>query len=609
MELGKKLAELRPHMLNCNAFSIYDYPESYTITELLCEFFKAINGCIELCNKVFDLAEWLVNEGLEIEVAKKLDLWLQDGTLQEIINEKIFKELSEKVDTNKLNIERIESEYKKADSDLKTEFKSYIHAHVNMFGADPTGVKECTTEIQQCIDYVASKGGGIVQFGKGIYLLDKPLYLPSYVTLQGEGMQGATTIERRASGLSKLIPEEDYKIISRDEFLRYDACIIVEPEGVYWGIKKMELRTKGNPFSSFGVLAPWCALFNIEELQTSRFGEHFRIFNAWNTNWSSVRMMHGSYGIRLEDIKPNIDTACTSWVMDRVFTEYVDYGYKFIGLQYSSLNAICADQINLRAYGFYYCYGISINGMGCENSTGQIIKNKFSQLSIQGGFFLAMKGGAFPSDAISNSLVEIDTTGRAWCGIHMTESLFKSNNSGKKLLFISRDGNFSGIDIRVNDGTQLGDMEEGSVGGFSEDNVWNLELKNKVIKVKDIKVDTLESNYAKGVYRHYPGVTMFVDVGNEGTTTTLEISKKELLKNFSWVTTTDNYMWYPLKISVMTASNGSCNYIWYAHNVIKKDSKIVLGTDIVSDVLTTTDNLRILFTQPQNRLKVAISLA
>lgn len=97
MELEKKLCELKPIMLNCNKFSIYDYPESYTITELLCEFFTKINECIEICNKTIDLVTWLTNEGLKIEVAKKLDEWLKDGTLAELINEKLLKEINDKV--------------------------------------------------------------------------------------------------------------------------------------------------------------------------------------------------------------------------------------------------------------------------------------------------------------------------------------------------------------------------------------------------------------------------------------------------------------------------------------------------------------------------------
>lgn len=611
MELSKKLAELRPQLLNCNAFSIYDYPSTYSITELLCEFFKAINGCIEICNKTIDLTEWLVNEGLSLEVAKKLDSWLQDGTIQEILNEKIFKELNDKVDTNKSNIERIEREYKKADSDLKTEFKSYIHAHVNMYGAKGDGITDDILAIQKCIDDVKSKGGGVVEFGKGKYKISNAIYLPSEVTLQGEGMREGTTIVRALGGINQLSEQIDYKTITKEDFIRYEACIVVEPEGVYWNIKNMKLiADKESAWISWGVLAPWCSLFTIDSVQTERCNEHYRIFNAWNTNWNSIRMIRGSWGIRLQDAKTsNIDTACTSWSMNRVFAEYVSYGYDFTGLQYSSLNAICADQISKRAYAFKYCYGISINGMGCENSNGQIIKNKFSQLSIQGAFFLGMKGGDFPTDSISNSLIEIDTAGRAWCGIHMTESLFKNNNSGKKLLFISRDGNFSGIDIRVNDGTQLGDMEEGSVGGFSEDNVWNLELKNKTIKVKDIVVDQIESGYSNNSYKYYPSTFIYNNVGDSNQIQEIIIPRQKIKPCFSWVVGTDNYIWLPLKISVTSEFTGSCNHVWNAHNSVTSSGKIVLGTDIVESITTDASNLKIKLSSLKGRVKVVITLA
>lgn len=166
MELSKKLAELKPTMLNCNAFSIYDYPDCYSITELLCEFFKAINGCIELCNKTIDLAEWLVNEGLEQEVAKKLDLWLQDGTLQSIINEKIFKELNDKVDTNKNSIDTLNTEftnYKQITDDKIKVIKDNIDS-VCVYSDDyPT--------LQQAHDAVVAKGGGTLIINKD-YELD-----------------------------------------------------------------------------------------------------------------------------------------------------------------------------------------------------------------------------------------------------------------------------------------------------------------------------------------------------------------------------------------------------------------------------------------------------
>lgn len=91
---------LRPQDLNCNIFSVYDY-DSFSIQELLCVFFEKINQCVEISNATFKLAEWLVSVGLAQEVAKKLEVWLADGTLKEIINETIFKELNEKINLTK----------------------------------------------------------------------------------------------------------------------------------------------------------------------------------------------------------------------------------------------------------------------------------------------------------------------------------------------------------------------------------------------------------------------------------------------------------------------------------------------------------------------------
>lgn len=102
-----KIESLRPQDLNCNIFSVYDY-DACTIQELLCQFFDAINKCIDVSNATFKLAEWLVNEGLAQEVAKKLELWLVDGTLKDIINEVIFKELNDKLNANIIKTNRIE---------------------------------------------------------------------------------------------------------------------------------------------------------------------------------------------------------------------------------------------------------------------------------------------------------------------------------------------------------------------------------------------------------------------------------------------------------------------------------------------------------------------
>lgn len=80
---------------------IYDM-EDYTINDLLCSFFKKINECIDLSNESFNYLEWLKNEGLENETSIILNNWLEDGTLEELININKFNELSTEL-TNKID--------------------------------------------------------------------------------------------------------------------------------------------------------------------------------------------------------------------------------------------------------------------------------------------------------------------------------------------------------------------------------------------------------------------------------------------------------------------------------------------------------------------------
>ena len=110
MKINSKLNELKPTDLNCNVFDIYNY-NGLSMQELLCQFFSKINECIKVSNETIDLASWLVNEGLEIEVVKKLMLWLEDGTLENLINVNLFKSLTEQIQKNKKDIEIIKSEY------------------------------------------------------------------------------------------------------------------------------------------------------------------------------------------------------------------------------------------------------------------------------------------------------------------------------------------------------------------------------------------------------------------------------------------------------------------------------------------------------------------
>ena len=90
------MEKLKRYDLNCNIFDVYDY-DGLSMQELLCQFYTKINECVDFSNSTLNLCSWLVNEGLKEEVAEKLIKWLNDGTLNNIINTSVFNELNAKL--------------------------------------------------------------------------------------------------------------------------------------------------------------------------------------------------------------------------------------------------------------------------------------------------------------------------------------------------------------------------------------------------------------------------------------------------------------------------------------------------------------------------------
>lgn len=187
MDLNKKLEELKPYQLNCNVFDVYSY-NGLSMQDLLCQFFTKINECITVSNETIDLAKWLVNEGLEIEVVKKLMIWLEDGTLENIINVNIFNTLNEKINGLSSQLEH--------KADIKNTCE-YINAGAfGIYKNDKT--KDSTKGINDAIAYCKSIGGGTVLIPAGTYLINDSIIVPAEVFLKGSGKchEGGTVLWR-----------------------------------------------------------------------------------------------------------------------------------------------------------------------------------------------------------------------------------------------------------------------------------------------------------------------------------------------------------------------------------------------------------------------------
>ena len=155
------IEQLKKCDLNCNIFSVYDY-EELSIQELLSKFFTKINECVTLSNDVNDLARWLVNEGLKKEVADKLVLWLNNGTLENIINVNLFDNTAHKKD---------------------------VYISVKSFGAKGDGVNDDTQFFIDAINEIGGEysKGGTLFIPRGKYRITNTIFIPSNVNVLGEG--------------------------------------------------------------------------------------------------------------------------------------------------------------------------------------------------------------------------------------------------------------------------------------------------------------------------------------------------------------------------------------------------------------------------------------
>ena len=120
-----------------------------------------------------DYIKYLLGEGLAIEVSVVLEKWLADGTLADIINETIFKELKDAIE---LNTSRID--------DLQISIKDC--------GAIPGDKAIDNTPFIQCaIDQISLRGGGTVFIPNGIWYCKGTLDLKGGVRLLGVANRGA----------------------------------------------------------------------------------------------------------------------------------------------------------------------------------------------------------------------------------------------------------------------------------------------------------------------------------------------------------------------------------------------------------------------------------
>ena len=104
---------------------VYDL-EDYTQLEINSKLIQKIEEVIDECNNAFEFVDWLKEQGVPDEVQSIINVMLEDGTLENLINQNVFNELNSEVDTFKDNVNN-ELQAKKIEIDnLRNEINNNI---------------------------------------------------------------------------------------------------------------------------------------------------------------------------------------------------------------------------------------------------------------------------------------------------------------------------------------------------------------------------------------------------------------------------------------------------------------------------------------------------
>ena len=175
----------------------------YTIAQLVVKIANKVN---ELVNEVWrfetDVQEvlktqneniqYLLGEGLHLEVGNIFDEWVQDGTFDTLINQSALKKVNERIDETNAQLSEV---------DNNVELRRTTSVNVKSFGAKGDGVTDDTNAIK-----LALESSNVIYFPKGTYRVTETINLTKSTKIFGDenvrnwGAEASTTLKKESDG-------------------------------------------------------------------------------------------------------------------------------------------------------------------------------------------------------------------------------------------------------------------------------------------------------------------------------------------------------------------------------------------------------------------------
>lgn len=182
-------------------YSVYDF-DAYTINELLMMFLRKINESVDTVNEytkmVIALLDYVKNEGLKKEVIEALDKMVADGTMNEIINDKIFGDLSDRVDQNSKDIQKVTEllqEYKIEINGTISDIKENLNNRLDIFEKEnKEQMEKFKTELNKAFEELKNNISTEIDYIRNIREIDlrkmTPFTLGQFMSKKTRVVQG-----------------------------------------------------------------------------------------------------------------------------------------------------------------------------------------------------------------------------------------------------------------------------------------------------------------------------------------------------------------------------------------------------------------------------------
>lgn len=551
MDLNKKLEELKPYQLNCNVFDVYSY-NGLTMQDLLCQFFTKINECITVSNETIDLAKWLVNEGLEIEVVKKLMIWLEDGTLENIINVNLFNTLNEKINGLSSQLEHIE-------------------INVKDFGAKGD---DSTDDTQSFIDAInkAKTTTKHIKIPSGIYQI-QGVNIPSNFTIT---LEKDATIKLRSGYLNPIFTINNNTTINNGHFngnrnsqngayVDEGAINVLGDYNVFNNIELFNARAEGLYIKGNNNIVNGGVFRNNENGSGIAIGNgiidavHNKVYKSHShSNMGSNFSINGRYTV-LDGVKSTNSLKHNSIALGHpnspadysvITNSLIDGGLEGIGGQSGTINVTIKNN--------------TIMNMNGDNGAGIILADTSNTFKIEGNTIKKCKNGIvlrYANNIITNNII-------SECSIYGVRiELNSTNNTISNNL----------IELNNNNGIYMTTPS-------------NIIINNNIL-------NNGKATQAMGIYMTSPSKFNIIQGNNISDTQTTKTQYRGIYCEGTFNTIKDNVCLYNTNNGIITVSNN------YVKNNRQSDTDDLIvnvnlstsqyTTTVTNKNITTTSNLQI----------------